>query len=47
MGATLKRNSLGPCRPCLPGQTTGRIYIFPEAQNSTVLGTGIDANVEW
>lgn len=47
VGATLKRNSLGPCRPCLPGQTTGRIFIFPEAQATTVLGTGIDANVEW
>ena len=47
VSATLKRNSLGPCRPCLPGQTTGRIFIFPEVQFSTVLGTGIDANVEW
>lgn len=44
--AWVGRNTLGPCRPCLPGQTTGRIYIFPEAQATTVLGTGIDANVE-
>ncbi len=46
VGAYLGRNVLGPVRPCLPGQTTGRIYIFPEAQATTVRGTGVDANVE-
>ncbi len=46
VGAYLGRNLLGPCRPCLPGQTTGRIYIAPEAVASTVLGAGIDANLE-